>query len=342
MFPHQIQSNRCLLGIGCFLSASLGFLALDASAQGVITPISNPSNEIPGIEPARFYESNGLVVIEMENSISDYGEWILKTEVPNYTGTGYLDFQGNRPPGGAPKSALEFPFRISTPGVYFLHLHCAKVNQVYGGEFRTDLSNDAYVRVDGTFGPGPNPGNQHGEDAPLEALKSDTKFFGGGHLDFQWAWGNRLDLGGEDNKRRAVYNFPAGDYTLVVSGRSQFFKVNRIVFRHESVSPGDAQNLAEPESRFVPSGPGILLGRSSANTKQVLVRGRATGDRVVAKFKRKKGKFVQRLLPIRPDGQWVLKFRTKLRRAVVRVYADDEFGRKSPIERAVLKVRKRQ
>jgi len=62
-------------------------------------------------------------------------------------------------------------------------------------------------------------------------LKKSNKFFGGADKKFAWASGNKLDLGGEHNKRIPAYQFKAGEtYTLTVSGRSQKFKLDQIMF----------------------------------------------------------------------------------------------------------------
>jgi hypothetical protein len=60
----------------------------------------------------------------------------------------------------------------------------------------------------------------------------------------------RLDPGGKNNKRKALYNFKAGrTYTLVVSGRSNSFRLDRIVFREMAVPlsialrPGNAESV---------------------------------------------------------------------------------------------------
>ena len=197
-----------------------------------------------------YLENQGLVVMEMENTESNLGKWVKKNSISPSTGSGYLEFTGNKPTTGSPNSPLEFNFKINKSGLYYLHLHCAKEHLTIDGEHRTDVANDAYVRVDGDYGEGPNVGDSHGDDAPLSTLKKNTKFFGGSNKKFTWASGNKLDLGGHTNKRVAIYDFKAGEtYKLVVHGRSQYFKVNRIVFRHKSVASSTAQNLALSESQ---------------------------------------------------------------------------------------------
>ena len=174
-----------------------------------------------------------VVVIEAESTESDLGAWQVKNTVEGFSDDGYLEFTGNTPISGPADSPLEYAFTVASDGLYYLHLHCAREKV---GD-RNDLANDAYVRLQGDFNCGPKPGGKHGDDAPLKMLKHDTKFFGGADRTFEWAGGNRLDPGGHNNKRVAVYQLKAGQpYTLVVSGRSQLFKLDKIAFRHADVS----------------------------------------------------------------------------------------------------------
>ncbi|QDT68814.1 Beta-L-arabinobiosidase precursor [Planctomycetes bacterium MalM25] len=206
-----------------------------------------------------FQEQNGLVVMEMENTeTTNLGLWNEETEYANYTGDGYLQFTGNGTASGPATSPLVYKFKINQAGLYYLHLRAAR--DTTNGQ-PGDHSNDAYVRVEGDYGAGPNAGNNHGDDAPLSMLKSNTKFYGGNANSFSWNSGNRLDPGGHDNKRVAVYDFKAGEeYTLVMSGRSKWFSVDRIVFRHASVGTGTAQSLSQPESDRSGGGPTGVLG----------------------------------------------------------------------------------
>lgn len=186
-------------------------------------------------------EKEGLIRIEAESTSSPLGNWKKKTTLAGYEGDAYLEFTGNTPTNGPADSPLRYRFRTGKGGLYFLHLRCARERV---GE-RNDLANDSYVRLEGDFEAGPDPGDTHGDDAPLLMLKKDTKFFGGDHLRFVWASGNRLDPGGHNNKRVAVYRLEAGkEYALVVSGRSQLFKLDQILFRHDSVSKESAEKTS--------------------------------------------------------------------------------------------------
>jgi len=208
---------------------------------------------------AVYNESGGLVVMEMENTESPLGLWQAQSALSGYTGSGYLQFLGNTFETGPATSPLEYTFKINQAGLYYLHMHCAK--ETHDG--RTDVANDCYVRVVGDYNAGPGPHDSHGDNASLSLLQSNTKYFGGATDSWKWEDGEassggngNLDPGGHANKRVAVYDFKAGEtYTLVVSGRSKFFRINRLMFRHTSVSKSAAQNLSNPESGLVTSTP---------------------------------------------------------------------------------------
>jgi hypothetical protein len=202
-----------------------------------------------------FIEADGLVTIEAESTSSPPGSWRKKAAITNHTGSAYLEFTANNPESGPANSPLVYPFKITKPGLYFLHLHCAREDVTLKNELRNDVANDCYVRVEGDYTAGPKPGNRHGDNATLSLLKSDTKFFGGDADRFAWAFGNRLDPGGKTNKRVAVYHFKAGQtYKLVISGRSKLFKLDRIVFRHEGVPPAIANDIKRAESKRIDDG----------------------------------------------------------------------------------------
>ncbi|MEM8981793.1 MAG: Ig-like domain-containing protein [Pseudomonadota bacterium] len=204
-----------------------------------------------GTASADYQQIDGLVVMEAENTATaDRGLWLDKTDVTGFSGSGYIEFDGNTALNGPAQSPLRYTFRVNQSGLHYLHMRVARETVTINGEVRTDVANDAYIRLDGDYVAGPNAGNNHGDHAPLNALTRNTKYFGGNDKQFVWATGNRLDLGGETNKRIPVYDLKAGEtYTFTLSGRSRFFKVDRIVFRHESVSRNNAENLSRAETR---------------------------------------------------------------------------------------------
>ncbi|MDX1565870.1 MAG: hypothetical protein R3236_10715, partial [Phycisphaeraceae bacterium] len=73
---------------------------------------------------AAYNESGGLVIMEMENTQSALGLWQARNgPLTGYTGSGYLEFTGNKTTNGPPQSPLVFKFVINKAGLYYLHLH---------------------------------------------------------------------------------------------------------------------------------------------------------------------------------------------------------------------------
>jgi len=205
-----------------------------------------------------YNESGGLVIMEMENTESSLNNWDKKTNLSGYTGSGFLQFDANAYTHGPADSPLEFNFKINEGGLYYLHMRCAK--QTIDG--RSDVANDCYVRVEGDYNAGPGPYTGHGDNASLSLLSSNTKYFGGSRDAWKWENGKNssgsagnLDPGGESNKRVALYDFKAGEtYKLVVSGRSRYFRMDRLMFRKSTVSETYAENLSRPESETISGG----------------------------------------------------------------------------------------
>jgi len=227
----------------------LGDPPSDQNEDWAVILIAGDSSSTPEGD-GDYAEQNGLVVIEAENTRSELGQWIEKNSVSGFTGDSYLEFDGNSPINGPADSPLEYTFSVTQSGLYHLHMYVARETLTLNGETRTDIANDGFIRLDGDYAAGPNAGDSHGDHAQLADLQTDTKYFGGNDNRFVWATGNRLDLGGHSNKRVPVYDLKAGEtYTFVLHGRSQFFKVDRFVFRHEDTSTSDAQNLSAQETK---------------------------------------------------------------------------------------------
>jgi hypothetical protein len=167
-----------------------------------------------------YQESGGYVMMEMENTESSLGQWVRKTNVSGYSGSGHLEFTGNSPSGGAVGTSLVYRFKINTAGTYRLHLRAHK--RLDGAA--QDHCNDAYVKMEGDFTSGGN--------APLTWLQSHTKLYGGSSSG--WAWASMLDK--DHAKQAPTYSFKAGkEYKLTVSGRSQRFNIDRLVICQNSV-----------------------------------------------------------------------------------------------------------
>lgn len=180
-----------------------------------------------------FEGKDGLVIMEAESTKSSKGKWKKLTSIDEFTGESHLEFTGNKPSNGPAKNPLKYSFTVDKDGEYKLMIRAFKRLE---GEPK-DRCNDCYVKLKGDF--------ESGGDAPLKMLKADTKLFGGHHE--KWGWTVKLDEG--HKKFNPVYKLKAGEtYLLTVSGRSQRFNMDRIVFRHSSVNDKKAMDVKLEES----------------------------------------------------------------------------------------------
>ena len=179
-----------------------------------------------------FNGKDGLVIMEAE-SVSSKGRWKKKTSVEGFTGECHLEFTGNQPSGGSPGSKLKYYFTVDKDGVYQLLIRAHK--RLDGA--RHDLCNDCYVKLKGDF--------DTGGKVPLKVLKTDTKIYGGS--DKEWGWTSQIDS--NHKKYPPLYKLKVGKkYTFTISGRSQRFNIDRIIFKHESVSGEKAKDPKQTES----------------------------------------------------------------------------------------------
>ncbi|MGB0373235.1 MAG: PKD domain-containing protein [Opitutales bacterium] len=200
--------------------------------------------------PAITYnESGGILIMEAEDTPSDLGEWILEDDslsplAGQATGSGYLVFDGNTYPTGPVNSPLEYRFRINTAGNYRLYIRIGKENHTVGPEYRTDVSNDFFVKMEGDYDSGPDVHSNENRDAARAYLNRFEKFYGGSAGRFVWTGQAPLE-GHNGNHQHPIYSFKAGEYySLFVAGRSRDAKMDRILLVHESVDLASAQNTA--------------------------------------------------------------------------------------------------
>ncbi|MCG8701757.1 MAG: T9SS type A sorting domain-containing protein, partial [Bacteroidales bacterium] len=181
-----------------------------------------------------YTEIAGLVVMEAENTKSPLGKWKKVSSLNGYSGTGHIEFTGNKPSGGSANSPLTYKFKITESGDYRMLLRAHK--RLAGSA--SDHCNDAYVKVTGDYTSGAG-------GAPINLLKSNTKFFGGSATG--WGWAQKLDA--NHKKHLAIYKFKAGEtYTMTISGRSQRFNIDRILFFKTSIPIATAQ-AADKETK---------------------------------------------------------------------------------------------
>ncbi len=65
----------------------------------------------------------------------------------------------------------------------------------------------------------------------------------------------------------------------------------------------------------------------------VKVKGTAVGQRLFVKYKKKPGKVVTKRVKIQPNGKWVFKFKPKVRKTLMKFYAEDSEGDRSKVQK---------
>ena len=216
------------MGKGFFMSLMLALCAVAGWAERI------------------YNESGGLVIMEMENTESALSGWDFRAkDASGYpvgaTGAGHLEYMRFGLEGwGKPSSPLVYKFKINKAGIYRLFFRAHKrLNPGNAG----DKHNDCFIRMEGDFESG-------SAEAALSALLADSKVYGG-DAD-AWGRATNMDAHGADHKP-VYYKFKAGEiYTFTVSGRSNQFNLDRIMFAHSDVGkwPNDSVFAGRPESEL--------------------------------------------------------------------------------------------
>lgn len=193
----------------------------------------------------RWQESEGYILMEMENTASPLGSWNFRDKnnlptpptgqgdyVTGAQGTGHLEYIG---PWAAAGSPLEYTFTVSKAGIYYLQLRCFK--RLDDGD-PGDKHNDCFIKMAGDY--------ESGNEVPLSALQSNTKMYGG-NAD---SWGRASNLDYAGSHYQAAYVFKAGEtYTLTITDRSTQFNIDRILLYHDDNGwPSNSQLTNLPES----------------------------------------------------------------------------------------------
>ena len=207
--------------------------------------------------------------MEMESvDIPTDHEWITETELADFTGSGYYRFTGNGICNGPANSPLRYTFSIGTDARYELRLRAARIAHCVAGEaqgngtcvednectslgepgpggcgaeecLRTDISNDAFVHIEDL------DGNYIAfVDQPSGTIGDGIKLFGGGTNAWNWTGRNALDPPGP--KFAAHWDLAPGNYALIIEGRSQAFRIDRILlFDEENGTTNGAEDRPE-------------------------------------------------------------------------------------------------
>lgn len=196
-----------------------------------------------------FQGSDGILIIEAEATDSPLDKWVAKKTVKVFTGESHLEFTGNKPPSGPATSPLKYTFTVDKDGIYHLWIRAHKrLVGDDGVKARNDLCNDCYVRLEGDY--------DTGGKTPKSQLGKDTKLYVHGESATTFDWTAMLDYHHPEThkatKTAPKYKLKAGEkYTFTVSGRSQRFNFDRILFCHESADVEKAKSAKTPASKVL-------------------------------------------------------------------------------------------
>jgi len=78
-----------------------------------------------------------------------------------------------------------------------------------------------------------------------------------------------------------------------------------------------------------------VKGKKTIKTKAttVKIKGTAVGQKVVIKYKAKPGKNVTKHVSIKPNGQWLFKFKPLVKDTILKFYAQSSDGERSRTEK---------
>jgi len=237
---------------------------------------NGPSTSCPEAESLTVTESEGLVIFEAEAvpDLNNIGEWQFRNGPVNgiseFSGDGYLFYAGENSFRDAGNSVIEYSINIATPGVYrFLYAAAigtgtnntehndAFVNFPNADAFYAYRSNSNTIAIpndEGVNTDNPDPGDPildaTYQGATYKVPEGSNSRNDGyfkvymNQLDDFWYEGST-----SDSDAHSVYvRFDnPGSYTLLISGRSNSFAIDRIVL---FIEQGDFENIGGRNNRL--------------------------------------------------------------------------------------------
>ncbi|MCF7561545.1 T9SS type A sorting domain-containing protein [Sabulilitoribacter multivorans] len=214
-----------------------------------------------------FEEQNGLLTIEMESGILPSGSnWQTGSESdPNLSGStiNYIFWNGIESFNALSGAPITYNIKINNPGTYRFTWRGRIGAGSSGGEH-----NDAWLRIvaDDFYAtkvssststqalePKPNCNSNPNRDCPVgSSVDGYFKAFMNRHPinstpEQRWGFVTNTNDGDSFRFIWATFN-TAGNYSVIVDARSNFFFMDKMVLRRSDVSDGVAFNLNNPES----------------------------------------------------------------------------------------------
>ncbi|NJL30870.1 MAG: carbohydrate-binding protein, partial [Phycisphaerales bacterium] len=172
-----------------------------------------------------FQDQGGYVIMEVESHGATGGWAFRNTDPTGATGSGFYEWQGPNLFGqnkAGTQGLMEYKFQVDSAGTYQMRIRNHRT--ISTGE-ADDTENDVWAKMD---------------NGPWYKVFSGTKN--------QWNWNSNFDwheLNG--TQPPASYDLTAGEHTFYLSGRSEFFRIDRIAI-FQSNKQSIAQNINTPES----------------------------------------------------------------------------------------------
>jgi hypothetical protein len=186
-----------------------------------------------------FNEKNGLILVEFEDA--EFTEdWKLKTDGNEFSGKGYMVWEGSQSLGNPGNGTATFNLKIETPGTYQFIWHSAVTIGSNGTEhndtwLRFNDADDFYAQKGTSIvypkdtGKTPNPEGAT-KDGWFKIFRS------GSTMEFKWQ-SSTYDNNSHDVF--AVFNNP-GNYVMEISARSSGHGIDKFALFNASVSKADA------------------------------------------------------------------------------------------------------
>lgn len=169
-----------------------------------------------------FLEENGLVVVEAESIDLTGTDWVSESSDAGYTGNGYIRWNGADYFGTPGNGIIAIPFKVNTAGNYYVKLRMSHLGAPAGDQW-----NDTWMKMNenGTFVKAVHPSTYIADGFTFHTTLEPT----GGVFE------------------APLYNIPAGENTVYLSGRSFNLRIDRIHI-YKSGTP-DPENPNSPESQ---------------------------------------------------------------------------------------------
>ena len=215
------------------------------------TPDTNPANgSCEEGKTAVYIEKDGVLIIESENGNFSNTDWTLTTDIAEFSGDGYLVWNGENSLGEPGNGTLTYKVRITKTGTYRFIWRSYITIGSNGSEH-----NDSWLRIPDAkhFYGRKNNGNivyPKGttlDPIPESAGQQNTTPNGSGkdgwfkiymNMANKWHWQSSTS----DNDAHnifVVFDTP-GDYTIEVSGRSEGHGIDKFVLFTEDITQNDA------------------------------------------------------------------------------------------------------